>query len=70
MTKGLLIVVTSFPGVAGSVEKWYIECAALTFWQQIGGEQVEFMVGFLVSVAAGVVASYICKWLDRHSKGQ
>ena len=24
MTKGLFIVVTSFPGVAGSVEKWYM----------------------------------------------
>jgi len=27
------------------------------------------LLGFLVSVAAGVAASYICKWLDRHGKG-
>lgn len=25
---------------------------------------------FLVSIAAGIVCHYICKWLDRHRKGQ
>lgn len=29
---------------------------------------MDILIGFLVSVAAGVVASYICKWLERHSK--
>lgn len=24
---------------------------------------------FLVSLAAGIACYYICKWLDRHSKG-
>ena len=31
------------------------------------------LIGLLVSVAAGVIANYISKWLDRHgkdSKGQ
>lgn len=28
------------------------------------------VVEFAVSVAAGVVCYYICKWLDRHNKGQ
>ena len=25
---------------------------------------------FLVAVAAQVTANYLCKWLDRHSKGK
>lgn len=25
---------------------------------------------FFVSVAASIVGYYICKWLDRHSKGK
>lgn len=33
-------------------------------WQQKGGAFVNCMVSFLVSVAAGVVSYYICKWLD------
>jgi hypothetical protein len=28
------------------------------------------VVEFAVSVAAGVVCYYICKWLDRHKKGK
>ena len=28
------------------------------------------LISFLVSVEAGVVSYYICKWLDRHSKGE
>jgi len=28
------------------------------------------LIDLLVSVTAGVVANYICKWLDRHTKGQ
>ncbi len=31
---------------------------------------MEILISFLVSVIAGVVASYIYKWLERHSKGQ
>ena len=30
---------------------------------------MEILVSFLVSVVAGVVCYYICKWPDRHSKG-
>jgi capsular polysaccharide biosynthesis protein len=31
---------------------------------------LEIIIGFVVSVAAGIVSYYICKWLDRHVKGQ
>ena len=27
------------------------------------------LTNFLVSVAAGITCYYICKWLDRHTKG-
>ena len=27
---------------------------------------MEYFIGFFVSVAAGIAAYYICKWLDRH----
>lgn len=26
------------------------------------------LINFLVSVAAGIAAYYICKWLDRHGR--
>lgn len=35
-----------------------------------GVNTVEFIIGFLVSVVAGIASHYICKWLDRHRKGQ
>ena len=35
-----------------------------------GGEfplsELEILVSFVVSVAAGIATHYICKWLDRH----
>ena len=31
---------------------------------------MDLLLGFLVSVVAGIAANYICKWLDRHSKEQ
>ena len=34
-----------------------------------GGVQMEVVVTFLVTVAAGVVCHLISKWLDRHDKG-
>jgi ABC-type multidrug transport system permease subunit len=39
-------------------------------WQQGGGGNVEILTNFLMSVAAGILCYYICKWLDRHNKGQ
>ena len=30
---------------------------------------MEMLASFFVSVGAGVVAYYICKWLDRHGEG-
>jgi hypothetical protein len=29
---------------------------------------VEYTISFIVSVVAGVVTHYICKWLDRDNK--
>jgi hypothetical protein len=26
------------------------------------------MANFLLSVAAGIIANYVCKWLDEHSR--
>lgn len=30
---------------------------------------VDIVTSFFVSVMAGIVCYYICRWLDRHSKG-
>jgi len=30
------------------------------------GRLADILINFIVSVGAGVVAYYICKWLDRH----
>ena len=38
---------------------------SLPIWQRKGGYCLEFIISFLVSVAAGVISYYICKWLDR-----
>lgn len=52
------------------VEIWYNGGAGLRYLQQEGGEQMEVLIGFCVSVAAGIVSTYICRWLDRHGRGQ
>ena len=31
---------------------------------------METFITFFVSVGAGVVSYYVCKWLDRHGKGR
>ena len=41
----------------------------LPSWQQEGGGRMLDLVRFLVSVAAGMVSHYICKWLDEKKKG-
>lgn len=30
---------------------------------------LEAILNFLLAVAAGVIGTYICKWLDDHNKG-
>lgn len=37
---------------------------AVDSFQQEGGADLEFFITFIISVAASVVAYYICKWLD------
>lgn len=39
-------------------------------WQQEEVGIVDLLVNFLVSVGAGIVSYYVCKWLDRHCKGK
>lgn len=57
--------------LAHFVKPWYNVPAVPPYtWQQEGGARMEILLSFLVSVAAGVAAYYICKWLDRHRKGQ
>lgn len=29
---------------------------------------MEYITSFILSVMAGVISNYICKWLDRHFK--
>ncbi len=41
----------------------------LPFWQQEGGGRMLELLGFLGSVAAGIVSHYICRWLDESKKG-
>ena len=36
---------------------------------QKGGVDLEILTSFLVSVAAGIAAYYICKWFDRDDNG-
>lgn len=41
-----------------------------SLWQQREVMALSILTSFFVSVAAGVVGYYVCKWLDRHGKGQ
>ena len=35
------------------------------YWQQEGGDsRVDIFIAFTISVMAGIVCHYICKWLD------
>lgn len=38
-------------------------------WQQEEVGVLDTFISFIVSVAAGIISYYICKWLDRHGKG-
>ena len=39
------------------------------YWQQEGGIGIEILFSFIIAVVAGVVAYYICKWLDSDGNG-
>lgn len=39
-------------------------------WHGEDVNNMESLSSFFVSVAAGVVGYYLCKWLDRHRKGK
>ena len=68
VTKGVFIGCTSILGVAVIVKMWYIQRAGLVSWQQGEVSVVQNLISFLMSVAAGVAASYISKWLDRSGR--
>ena len=62
---------TRFTPLAGFPKTRYNGCAALPHTgNRKGVSIVEIVIAFLVSVGAGVVSYYVCKWLDRHSKGR
>lgn len=62
---GILIV------IANSVEIWYTLSAALLHSGNRGEvNALEILANILVAVGANVIGYLICKWLDRHSKGQ
>lgn len=42
----------------------YLFCCRLPNWQQEGGERMSILISLIVSVVAGVISYYICKWLD------
>ena len=44
----------------------YVNIRLLLFpiWRQKGGETMSLIVAFIISIAASIVAHYICKWLD------
>ena len=48
--------------------KLYDMINLLSHLQQKGGEVVEYIIRFLVSVMASVTGYYIRKWLDRNDK--
>lgn len=37
--------------------------------QREGGEDMDILVEYLVAITANIIGHYICKWLDRHNKG-
>ena len=43
-------------------------CGAVDSFQQEGGEHMEHIITFLISVVAGVISYYICKWLSTAEK--
>lgn len=56
--------------LADMVEFWYNTSGCLFLpWQQGGGEEMATFVDFIVAVAANVLGVFICKWFDRHSRG-
>lgn len=38
---------------------------AVDSFQPEGGVLLEYIIAFLISIVAGIVCYYICKWLDR-----
>lgn len=51
-------------------EFWYNAVGCLCPpWQQGGGEEMITLADFIMAVVANVIGYYICKWLDRHNKG-
>ena len=55
--------------VAHFVGNWYTGFAAHLDPGTGGGESMDILLTFFLSVAAGIVSYYICKWIDRHKKG-
>ena len=39
------------------------------YWCQEGGAPMDLLINVTVSVVAGVISYYLCKWLDKRFKG-
>jgi len=37
---------------------------AVDSFQQEGGAHLEYIIAFFISIMAGIICYYICKWLD------
>lgn len=59
-----------FVFLADTVGFWYNTVGCLCPpWQQGGGEEMTVLADFIMAIVASVIGYYICKWLDRHHKG-
>ena len=47
-----------------------VQWGAVDSFQREGGGVMDILITFLVSVVAGVVSYFICKWLDEDSDSE
>ncbi len=44
---------------------WYNK-AIVGFFRQEGGERMNYLISFVVTIMARIVGYFVCKWLDSH----
>ena len=50
-------------GIPQNQVQWL--CCPSPYWQQKGGDFVVYIATLIISIVAGIICHYICKWLDR-----
>ena len=58
-----IFVVAAIVSNIFSCYNWYVVRLPDTLNRE-GGEFMEYIFSFLISIMAGIVSYYICKWLD------